>query len=845
MAAAAAPPPGERIPYDIVYCSSEDEPFPVTELLRSDDTPGHRGWQTAKNPKYPQSLVLRFPGDVELHQIQILSHECKIASKVEVRVFSLVENGFHDEGNDNMPSFRDARFVKLGSVGFNSNEKSKYRSKERKTVHLKSVAYFLKLNFHKCHTNNLNSAQQVGIYSVACYGFPATVAQWHVDHPILPPETHQGVISPVMSDEGGGLPPIQRLPAVRQPPAQQPQLPVNTTPALQQYYPQSDEYYAPTPVPNAPSPAPQSGKLPPINPRMFRSPPEKHNTAHPHDVPTIPDPVAMGNGSYVYRSQRILDFDVFYYRRTEELVRLKAEAVDMEDFDAAKEYKDLLQSLHQNAAIVYELEKEKVKFIYDEDFDGAKRVKGDMDDRLEAMYGSVPGGVERYLGEGTTVPVGPPAPQGKKQNPVGGSSKKGNVVELPPVVREKKAGVAGKNKFEDEPVRSKYAIAMAQRREENPSDDEAEGDPQSQDERADDNGPQAEEQTPKRTMHNTSAPPDAPTTAATADEATDAPAVIDEFDYNTLPKWEQAVFKAVHAEAQEDAPAQPIASGTYTEAAECIRNLGNYMTACLLSKRWKLREAAIRVISSQVLQLYQQANIGNIMYVVLKFLDVRGWGLQDTIGNVFLACCELVQNVLADKYDCRYHVLPAALNLLPRFIARAGDAAQKTREESQATVLAYVACPEVGVNYVANIVLADPIDQDKRRISAQNHRIQLARLSLLQNLLNQFKLTLSPAMFDTCMVKLLVPCLNHSSNEVRDQATLIANVLIDTSYDITKYLPSVSNAAIKSALSSALDGKRPKRGSSAGNKRNTSAPRKREASAKGAPAKQEVVAEPE
>ena len=627
-----------------------------------------------------------------------------------------------------------------------------------------------------------------------------------------------------------------------------PQLPPRRKQSAQQQHAGGGAQYARSPQPNGNNygppeqvTPPQRSLLPPIHQAQYRSPPVKHSTAHPHDVPFIPEPVSTPQG-YVYRSNKIIEFDDFYTKRTAEFVRLKARAVDDEDFEAAKSYKDSLTYLHASAQKIYNFEREKVQCVYDEDFDGAKRMKMEMDNLLEDLYGAVSGGLEKYLGlvkqasgnnnNNNNVPVSGVSPSRMRPNP--GAK---NVVDMPSISGSLPAG---KNAFEDQPVRSKYAIAMAQRREEHPDEEE---DGENRDEETDEGSEQGEvdegedaAETSAQDVHHGAAKKqptssNAPTTAAEAamdNEPVDLPP--EEFDVKTFAKWEQDLQRAIHDIAGEDALAAPIAAnGPHAETADSLKSLGAYMTACLLSKRWKLREAAIKAVTLHVTQLFNHIPTANVMGVVLKYFDAKNFGLQDTIGTVFIACCELVQQVLLNQYDCLKDVLPAVLNLLPRFIARAGDAAQKTRDESAATVLCYATCADVGPFHVVNAVLADPVDQDKRRIPTQNHRVHAARLSLLQSLLQQHKsLTLTNQVVDLCMNRLLLVGLNHSSSEVRDLAVTVSIALIDGNYDLSKMVNNINNAAIKSTISGALEGKgKLKRNSSAGKKRTNSAPRTR------------------
>jgi centrosomal protein CEP104 len=57
----------------------------VTELL--DNSPQSRGWQSAKFCEYPQEIIVQFTNIVKLKQIQFLSHQAKIAQKIELYTF--------------------------------------------------------------------------------------------------------------------------------------------------------------------------------------------------------------------------------------------------------------------------------------------------------------------------------------------------------------------------------------------------------------------------------------------------------------------------------------------------------------------------------------------------------------------------------------------------------------------------------------------------------------------------------------------------------------------------------------------------------------------------------------
>ena len=65
-------PAPQKLKYRIIYCSGEDQDYPVTELL--DATSNTRGWQSQKFCDYPQEIIVQFPTVVNLKQLQFLSH---------------------------------------------------------------------------------------------------------------------------------------------------------------------------------------------------------------------------------------------------------------------------------------------------------------------------------------------------------------------------------------------------------------------------------------------------------------------------------------------------------------------------------------------------------------------------------------------------------------------------------------------------------------------------------------------------------------------------------------------------------------------------------------------------
>ena len=90
-------------------------------------------------------------------QLQILSHQSKIATKIEI---------FVGRGND----YNTAAYKRLGYLTLDSNERSSYQARELKTVYIDHMGKFVRLLIHKNFVNKQNLFNQVGIVAVNLLG---------------------------------------------------------------------------------------------------------------------------------------------------------------------------------------------------------------------------------------------------------------------------------------------------------------------------------------------------------------------------------------------------------------------------------------------------------------------------------------------------------------------------------------------------------------------------------------------------------------------------------------------------------------------------------------------------
>ncbi|RLN86256.1 hypothetical protein BBJ28_00023225, partial [Nothophytophthora sp. Chile5] len=159
-----------KLRFSVASCSSEDPAFPASEL--DEHASGSRGFLTARNCSYPQELVLQLrDGVCRVTQVQLLSHQTHIATKMELFVASTASENFQ----------------RLGFLTLKANEESNYLARELKTVHIDQEALLIKLKLHECHVNQHNLYGQVGIMAINLCGEPLepTLLPGHsVDEPV-------------------------------------------------------------------------------------------------------------------------------------------------------------------------------------------------------------------------------------------------------------------------------------------------------------------------------------------------------------------------------------------------------------------------------------------------------------------------------------------------------------------------------------------------------------------------------------------------------------------------------------------------------------------------------------
>ena len=98
-----------------------------------------------------------------LQQIQLLSHEYKIAGKIELQVASSLT----------LPDKTPYEFTRLGFLSFDTNDRTNFAARELKSVTLPDVeATVVKLIIHRCHANTMNTHSQACLIMLNLVGEP-------------------------------------------------------------------------------------------------------------------------------------------------------------------------------------------------------------------------------------------------------------------------------------------------------------------------------------------------------------------------------------------------------------------------------------------------------------------------------------------------------------------------------------------------------------------------------------------------------------------------------------------------------------------------------------------------
>ncbi|XP_023649234.2 centrosomal protein of 104 kDa isoform X2 [Paramormyrops kingsleyae] len=143
-----------KIGFVVVSSSSHEDNFSAKGLMIH--VPTVSGWRSARLCPYPQEVTLRLVDRSRVRRVQLLAHQHLIPSKIE----------FHVGDSPIGPG----HFHRLGYVSLSDNEKTGYKARELKSVHVDAVGTHLRLTFHRNYASPHNLYNQVALIAVNVLG---------------------------------------------------------------------------------------------------------------------------------------------------------------------------------------------------------------------------------------------------------------------------------------------------------------------------------------------------------------------------------------------------------------------------------------------------------------------------------------------------------------------------------------------------------------------------------------------------------------------------------------------------------------------------------------------------
>ncbi|XP_066499761.1 centrosomal protein of 104 kDa [Hoplias malabaricus] len=151
-----------KIGFTVVSCSSHEENYSSKELMVH--APTVNGWRSARFCPFPQEITLQMVERCHIKKLQLLAHQYMISAKVEFHI------------GDRLPDISSTKtphkLHRLGYVSLSNNEKTGFRARELKSVHVDALGTYLKLTFHRSHINPYNVYNQVALVAINILGDP-------------------------------------------------------------------------------------------------------------------------------------------------------------------------------------------------------------------------------------------------------------------------------------------------------------------------------------------------------------------------------------------------------------------------------------------------------------------------------------------------------------------------------------------------------------------------------------------------------------------------------------------------------------------------------------------------
>ncbi|XP_047457260.1 centrosomal protein of 104 kDa isoform X2 [Mugil cephalus] len=139
-----------KIGFIVVNSSSHEDNFSAKELMVH--APTVSGWRSSRLCSYPQHITLQLVERSRVRKLQLLAHQYLIPAKVEFHIGDTLPE-------TSTPAF-PTQLRRLGYVSLSDNEKTGFKARELKSVHVDAIGTYLRITFHRNHINRHNHYHQ-------------------------------------------------------------------------------------------------------------------------------------------------------------------------------------------------------------------------------------------------------------------------------------------------------------------------------------------------------------------------------------------------------------------------------------------------------------------------------------------------------------------------------------------------------------------------------------------------------------------------------------------------------------------------------------------------------------
>ncbi|RXN34496.1 centrosomal protein of 104 kDa-like [Labeo rohita] len=127
---------------------------------------------------FPQEIILQLVERCRIRKLQLLAHQYLIPSKIEFHIGDRLPESSSPQQTHSLHRlgmlFLNCAKCNVVSryVSLSDNEKTGFRARELKSVHVDAVGSYLKLTFHRNHVNQYNIYNQVALVALNILGDP-------------------------------------------------------------------------------------------------------------------------------------------------------------------------------------------------------------------------------------------------------------------------------------------------------------------------------------------------------------------------------------------------------------------------------------------------------------------------------------------------------------------------------------------------------------------------------------------------------------------------------------------------------------------------------------------------